>query len=202
VGRLRPTPRGMDMNGTTRATLEALRQDAVRYREVGGRRVTDIGMLVGATYRLGAWARTLPAVPRVPVTVAYLALHAMWRTVLNVNISAKARIGPGLCLMHPRNVLIAPTEIGDNFMIFHEVTIGSNGLPARYPKIGSDVSVFVGARVLGGINVGQGAKIGANCVVTDSVAAGCAVVPAPNRVVSPALVGAFARNGLRAAAKG
>ncbi len=173
-----------------RGLIRALKRDAERYLEVRGRYL-DVGLLVGATYRFGAWADSLPAAFRLPARVPYLVVKSFWRALLNVNIASDAEIGPGLCLVHPRNILIPGTRIGDNFTIFHEVTIGTNGLPPRFPTIGSNVTVFVGARVLGELDVGDGAQIGANCVVTKDVEAGTLVMPAPNRVARSALVEAF-----------
>jgi serine O-acetyltransferase len=57
--------------------------------------------------------------------------------------------------------------------------------------LGDRVDVYVGAKVLGDVQVGHDAKIGANCVVTADVAPGCTVVTAASRVISAAIVGAF-----------
>ena len=65
-----------------------------------------------------------------------------------------------------------------------EVTIGTNLTRCGMPKIGNNVDIYVGARVLGGITIGDNAKIGANCVVTSSVAAGSIVFSAPTRTLS------------------
>jgi serine acetyltransferase len=173
------------------ATFRALRRDAARYKKLGGWYRHE-GFWIGATYRAGVWARSLPFLFRVPTVAAYRVFNKVcWRTLLNVNINPEARIGPGLYLIHPRNVFIPPTEIGDNFTIFQDVTIGANGDPPEYPKIGDKVVLFVGARVLGRVVVGSGAKIGANCVVTNNVAPGAVVLPAANRVLSPAMAAVF-----------
>ena len=66
----------------------------------------------------------------------------------------------------------------------YEVTIGTNLTRCGMPKIGNNVDIYVGARVLGGITIGDNAKIGANCVVTSSVAAGSIVFSAPTRTLS------------------
>jgi serine acetyltransferase len=178
---------------TMGATLQALRGDAARYDvKIGPPWYKHEGFWIGATYRVGVWAQSLPFALRLPTAALYRIVNKVWwRTILNVNISPEARIGPGLYLIHPRNIFIPPTEIGDNFTIFQEATIGANGDPPRYPKIGANVVVFVGARVLGGIVVGDGSKIGANCVVTTDVRAGSVVVPAANRVVPPAVAAVF-----------
>ena len=160
--------------------VKDLRRDAARYQDDWYRKG---GFWIGATYRVGAIARTLPLPLRVPVQIPYRAANLFWRAFLNVHISDRAKIGPGLWLVHPSNVLIPSTEIGENCMIFHDVTIGTNVDPTRYPKIGNDVEIYVGARVLGGVAIGDNARIGANCVVTTNVQAGAIVVPAANRIV-------------------
>ena len=168
-----------------------LEQDAARYVGLGGW-MQNRGFWAGATYRVGRWARPLPAPLRWPILVPQKILDRAIRGLLNVRISARAQIAPGLCIIHPWNVMIGPAEIGENFMIFHEVTIGSNAnTPDTFPTIGNNVNVFAGARVLGAIRVGDDANIGANCVVTSGVPPGSSVVPAANRVVSAAAVAAF-----------
>jgi serine O-acetyltransferase len=97
--------------------------------------------------------------------------------------SRGARIGAGLCLIHPANIVIAGgVDVGEDCLIFHEVTLGTGPVPG-VPKIGKNVDIYVGARVLGGVVVGDGSTIGANCVVIRDVPAGSVVVPAPNRVI-------------------
>ena len=72
--------------------------------------------------------------------------------------------------------------IGENVTVISAVTFGTRN-DARWPTIGDRVFVGVGARVLGGITVGDDASIGANSVVLDDVASGTVVVGAPARTV-------------------
>jgi serine O-acetyltransferase len=98
-----------------------------------------------------------------------------------------AVIGAGCCLIHPGNIRIGDgVQIGENCLIFHGVTLGTGPLPGR-PRIGNNVDIYPGACVLGGIVVGDHAMIGANCVVTKDVPAGCVIVSAPNRVLPRSL---------------
>jgi len=181
----------MRLFGDWRAFVHCLRRDAARYADLEGW-WRETGFWVGATYRLGSWARTLPLLLRIPVLILYRIVKLPWTLFLNVSIPAIAQIGPGLCLIHPRNVYIpGESEIGENFLIFHEVTLGTGPVPPGSPRIGNSVDVYVGAKVLGGITIGDGAKIGANCVVNRNVAPGSVVVVAANRVVPQALVEAF-----------
>jgi serine O-acetyltransferase len=164
--------------------FECLRRDAARYGEFGySTWYAELGFWIGATYRYGAWCWSLPFILRLPLGLVYRVVNRFWRFFLHVNISVKAEIGPGLCLIHPTSIMIPSTTIGENFLIFHEVTIGSNLTRGGMPKIGSNVDVYVGARVLGGITIGDNAKIGANCVVTSNVAANAIVFSAATRTL-------------------
>lgn len=164
--------------------LECLKRDAARYGEFGhGVWYSELGFWIGATYRYGYWCWTLPFILKLPLGLIYRVINRFWRFFLHVNISVKAEIGPGLCLIHPTSIMIPSTTIGENCLIFHEVTIGGNLTRGGMPKIGNNVDVYVGARVLGGITIGDNVKIGANCVVTSNVAANAIVFSAPTRTL-------------------
>ena len=70
-------------------------------------------------------------------------------------------------------VIGATAVVGDDVMIYHDVTLGARGIGSgkRHPTIGNNVVIGAGARVLGDIKVGEGAKISANMVVTKEVPA-------------------------------
>ena len=116
----------------------------------------------------------------------------MWRIAFNVRISPAATIGPGLCLIHPWSVIIGSCVIGEDCLIFHEVTLGTNANSENlFPTIGNRVDIYVGARILGRLTVGDGVKIGANTVVLKSVPSGSTVAPPSSRMISAAAVKAF-----------
>lgn len=165
------------------AMFENLRRDSARYAVLGGWK-THLGFWVGATYRFGAWAHAIPSpLFRIPTVLLYRLAKLPWRVFLNVAIPPDASIGPGLCLIHPHNIVMgAGVQMGENCLIFHEVTLASGPTPGL-PKIGSNVDLYVGARVLGGIEIGDEAMIGANCVVTRNIPARSVVVAAPSRVL-------------------
>lgn len=167
--------------------VDELRRDSVRYANLGGW-ARHTGFWVVATHRFGGWARSLRnPLLRFPLLALHRVASLPWRLLLNVTIHTDL-VGPGLCLIHPRNILIGPgVEIGEDCLIFHEVTIATGPTPGR-PKIGRGVDVYVGARVLGGVTVGDGSMIGANCVVTRSVPPNSVVVAAPSRILSRTLV--------------
>lgn len=167
----------------------ALRRDAHRYSKLGGW-FRSTGFWLGATYRFGGWAR---AVRPAPLRILFLALHRVLElpgtVLLNVTIRAES-IGPGLCLIHPRNVLIGGgTILGADCLVFHEVTFGTNALSGEKPKVGDRVEVYVGARILGKVEIGNDAVVGANVVVTRDVPAGFVILAAKTIVAPRALVG-------------
>src|SRR6185503_21273827 len=82
-----------------------LKKDGLRYAETGGW-YANIGFWVGAIYRFGVWANSLPGLARVLPWLAYRMARACVRIVFNVDIWAGrggSRIGAGLCLLHPSN---------------------------------------------------------------------------------------------------
>lgn len=113
-----------------------------------------------------------------------------------VDIHPAARIGAGIMIDHATGVVIGETTvIGDDVSMLHSVTLGGSGSGGgdRHPKIGSGVLIAAGAKVLGNIQVGEGAKIGAGSLVLETVAPHTTVAGVPAKVVgvpgdaSPAL---------------
>jgi serine O-acetyltransferase len=86
-------------------------------------------------------------------------------------------------LPHPFGIVVAAgSEIGDDVVIGHQVTLGNrNGILAA-PKIGNRVYIGAGAKLLGPVSIGDDAIVGANAVVTKDVPAGATVVGA-NRIL-------------------
>jgi len=102
----------------------------------------------------------------------------------NVNLGNYTDIGGGLYLPHGNVVVDGLVSIGRNCVIAPWVTIGTNGTVAG-PRIGDDVFIGTGAKVLGAIQVGDRAKIGANAVVTKDVPPDTTVAGIPARAVRP-----------------
>jgi serine O-acetyltransferase len=83
-------------------------------------------------------------------------------------------------------VVIGETaEIGDDVTLYHEVTLGGTSWAKgkRHPTLGKGVVIGAGAKVLGPITVGDGAKIGSNAVVVKDVPANATVVGVPGRIL-------------------
>lgn len=99
-----------------------------------------------------------------------------------LEIQVGADIGGGLYIAHPVGTVIMCKRIGKNASIVANVTIGMRNEWA-FPEIGDDVFIGAGARVLGGIKVGDHARIGANAVVIQDVPEGATMVGIPARAI-------------------
>lgn len=110
-------------------------------------------------------------------------LQAISLGIAGAEIHPAARIGPGLCLVHSNGVVIGDrAEIGAHFICFHGVTVGDSGRGDGQPVIGDWVKASAGAKILGGITVGEQAVIGANAVVLADVPAYGVAVGIPARI--------------------
>jgi serine O-acetyltransferase len=117
-----------------------------------------------------------------------LAFHLQSRVGerFGLDIHPAARVGSGVMFDHATSVVIGETAVvGDDCSILHEVTLGGTGAAHedRHPKIGKGVLIGAGARVLGNIEVGDGARIAAGSVVLEPVPAGCTVAGVPAKIV-------------------
>jgi serine O-acetyltransferase len=110
---------------------------------------------------------------------------ARWLTGIEIHPGAK--IGRRVFFDHAMGVVVGETaEIGDGCTIYQGVTLGGTSLykgAKRHPTLGRDVVVSAGAKILGGFEVGDGAKIGSNAVVIKPVPAGATAVGIPARIV-------------------
>ena len=117
-----------------------------------------------------------------------LALYLQCRSSesLQVDIHPAARLGRGLFFDHATGIVIGETAVvGDDVSILQGVTLGGTGLQtgARHPRIGRGVLIGAGAKVLGGIDVGPGARIGAGSMVLQPVPAHVTAAGNPARII-------------------
>lgn len=120
---------------------------------------------------------------------ATLSLHVQSRIseVFGCDIHPAARIGSGVFIDHATGVVIGETTVvADDVSILQSVTLGGNGKESgdRHPKVERGVLLSVGAKVLGNIRVGEGAKVAAAAVVLHDVPPHTTVAGVPARVVS------------------
>lgn len=107
-------------------------------------------------------------------------------TKFSVDIHPAAHIGHGVMLDHATGLVIGETAVvGNNVSILQSVTLGGTGKEDgdRHPKIGDGVLISAGAKILGNISVGEGAKVGAGSVVLDPVPPHTTVAGVPAKVV-------------------
>lgn len=159
--------------------------DSVFDRDPAARNVFEIittypGIHAVIFHRLshGLWRRNLKWLARVLSNVV------RWYT--GIEIHPGARIGRRFFIDHGTGVVIGETaEIGDDCTLYHGVTLGGTTWEKgkRHPTLKDNVVVGAGAKVLGPIVVGEGARVGSNAVVTKDVPEGATVVGVPGRVV-------------------
>jgi serine O-acetyltransferase len=144
------------------------------------------------------------------ILLCYPGLHALWmhriahrlyerelrlparlvsqlsRFLTGIEIHPGARIGPGFFIDHGMGVVIGETtEIGEDVTLYQGVTLGGTGKETgkRHPTVGDGVIVGTGARVLGPVAIGEGAKVGAGAIVIKDVPPNTTVVGNPGRPV-------------------
>ncbi len=123
-------------------------------------------------------AAGVPLLPRM--------LAMITRAVTGIEIHPAAQIGRGLFIDHGTGVVIGETaDIGDNVTLYQGVTLGGTGFATgkRHPTVQDNVTIGSGAKLLGPITVGHGAKIGANSVVITDVPPNSTVVGNPGHPV-------------------
>ena len=109
-------------------------------------------------------------------------ISQLGRFFTGIEIHLGVKIGKGFFIDHGMGVVIGEVaEIGDNLTIYHGVTLGGTGKDKgkRHPTIGNNVIIGCGAKILGPISIGDGAKIGANSVVLKNVPMGKTAVGIP-----------------------
>jgi serine O-acetyltransferase len=117
-----------------------------------------------------------------------LAFHLQSRVaeLLQLDIHPAATLGQGIFMDHATGIVIGETAVvGDNVSMLHNVTLGGTGKEGgdRHPKIGAGVLIGAGAKILGNIKIGEGARIASGSVVLHDVVAGCTVAGIPAKPV-------------------
>ncbi len=148
-----------------------------------------------------SWLEVLLCYPGLHAVVWHRLSHGLWqrglhlparmfahlgRFLTGIEIHPAARIGRRLIIDHGMGVVIGETaEVGDDVYLYHGVTLGgtSSERGKRHPTLGNNVIVGAGAKILGGILIGDGARVGANAVVVQPVGASVTVVGIPARPV-------------------
>ena len=178
---------------TDRTLFDLLRQDVARWIEPGEigdpavvtpalaakLAVRHMGLQAVMVMRVAVWAhqRGIRGVPGL--------LYRWIQRRYGLDILVSGVIGGGLYIAHPSGVTLAPESMGENCSVIAAVTVGMRN-ERTFPIIGDRVFIGAGARVLGGIEIGDDVKIGANAVVIRSVTDGMSVGGIPARELSAA----------------
>ncbi len=162
---------------------------------------TDIEAALKRDPAARSWVEVLLCYPGVHAVIMHRFTHWLWnhrlrltarwlsqvaRFLTGVEIHPAATVGRGLFIDHGMGTVIGETtEIGDDCTLYQGVTLGGTGKQTgkRHPTLGNEVVVGVGAAVLGSIEIGDRAIIGAGSVVLKPVPADATAVGVPARVV-------------------
>ncbi len=115
-------------------------------------------------------------------------LSQVARSLTGVEIHPGATIGARFFIDHGMGVVIGETaEVGDDVMLYHGVTLGGRSMEAvkRHPTVHNGAVLGAGARILGPVEIGEGAQIGANAVVVIDIPAGAIATGIPARIRVP-----------------
>jgi serine O-acetyltransferase len=167
--------------------LAQLREDL---RASGGGWLTP-GFHAVAIHRIAQRLKLLPRPLRTLLRPLYGAAYLWVRNVYGIELPASAKVGRRLWIAHQGGIVVNPrTEIGDDCLLRHNVTIGVVGdgrrtSPAGAPRLGNDVEVGAGAVIVGEVTIGDGVRIGPNAVVMTDIPAGGSAFASPARVLKP-----------------
>ena len=160
---------------------------AARQRDPAARGVSTLEILVvwpGVQALLVH--RVAHAIHKAGLSFVARSLARVARSATGIEIHPAARIGCGLFIDHGTGVVIGETaEIGDDVTLYQGVTLGGTGFATgkRHPTVQDNVTIGSGAKLLGPITIGHGAKIGANTVVIHDVPPNSTVVGNPGHPV-------------------
>ncbi|MFN4258008.1 MAG: serine O-acetyltransferase [Gemmataceae bacterium] len=127
-------------------------------------------------YRLMQWARRWRLAP---LEMMCNKINTMCNQCI---IGRGAEFGPGFVLIHAQGVVInGQVQGGANVFIEHQVTIGAE--QRHIPTLGNDVFIGAGAKIIGGVRIGDGARIGANAVVVNDIPPYATAVGIPAKVI-------------------
>lgn len=147
----------------------------------------NAGLQVLVVQRLGAWRLGLaPGPQRKFASGVYRVLSALLRNLYGVSMYDTTVLGRRVKIMHHSGIVIGnDVVIGDNCLIRQNVTIALGRGEHGAPQLGRDIEIGAGAVIIGGVTVGDGARIGPNAVVIRDVPPGATVFAPPSKTMRP-----------------
>jgi serine O-acetyltransferase len=161
--------------------FENIRADLATYNG----KWSEQGFWVMVVYRFGRWRYGIRnAIIRKPFSLLYKFLYKLVQILTGIELPCEVTVGKNFRIDHFGDIVISGyTSIGDNCVIRNGVTVGVQHVNDKaVPRIGNNVDIGAGAKLLGDITVGDNVNIGANAVVITNVPANSIAVGIPARI--------------------
>ncbi len=160
----------------------ALVAEDKRTQELG---LWSSGFFALFAHRFGNWRMSLPKPFRVLGTLVYRGLYRRSKLTHGIDIPYTTIVGRRVRIEHSGGMVLVAQSIGDDVTIRQNTTFGIKTVAGEHkrPVIENGVDIGVGAVIIGGLTVGEGAMIGANSVVTKDVEPGSVVAGAPAKKI-------------------
>ena len=145
------------------------------------------GFFAMIVYRFGRWQMNIrPFLLRLPLTIFYKILYRLVQILVGIELPCETKVGTGLRIWHFGGIIVScHTELGNNVTLRSGVVIGLNHVGEKAgPKLGNDVDIGSGAKILGPIQIGDNVKIGANAVVITDIPSNSTAVGVPARIIT------------------
>lgn len=139
--------------------------------------------------KIGFWNLKNKCVNSKLLKKIYIFMYKYYNFYMNSGIMYNAKFKGEPFLPHGINGIFITenAEIGKNCTIYHQVTIGVNRLPDSkskgFPKIGDNVYIGAGAKIIGNVNIGNNVRIGANCIVVQDIPDNATVVSSKSIII-------------------
>ncbi|MBV1885213.1 MAG: serine acetyltransferase [Gammaproteobacteria bacterium] len=142
------------------------------------------GTIAVIVFRYGQWLNSLNPLLKLALYLPYMIGKTVVVLGFGIYIPSHAKIGAGFVLHNFSGIFISEGEIGENCIVFQGVTTGHlRGQPSP-PKLGNNVFLGAGAKVLGSVTIGNDVVVGANSVVISDVPNNCTVMGNPARIIN------------------
>ncbi len=167
--------------------FKRLRQDinAVKVNDPAARNKFEIWLTYSGVHAL-SWHRFANRLYKMHLKLFARMASQICKFFTGIEIHPAAKISAGVFIDHGHGVVIGETaEVGEGTVIYQGVTLGGTGKESgkRHPTVGRNCVISAGAKILGAINIGDGAKVGAGAVVLRDVPEKATVVGVPARIV-------------------